>query len=293
VKPVSDSLQLERLSASEAPELARSLSAMKQQVPDASQLAALAAQLSAQGLPLTSGTPAAPLTARVMARLRKYALITGAALVGLGGVYALLRQPSVDPRLPARNAEAPLGPHDPTQQVPAAPTFGKRAAPAFTNPSPKASPVPIASSSESPDTASESLPEAKKAPAPPAIPGATSPDTARPVQEMPAGGPKTPRATSKSIDSGPESGVAARPSELALLRDARLALRTSPAQALALTEQHRMLYPRGAMVQERELIAVSALASLGRRAAALSRVAEFERDFPTSPYRKQIAQLAR
>jgi len=70
-------------------------------------------------------------------------------------------------------------------------------------------------------------------------------------------------------------------------------LRSSPAQALALTEQHRLLYPRGAMTQERELIAISALVGSGRRTAALSRVAEFERNFPNSLYRKQITELVR
>jgi hypothetical protein len=79
--------------------------------------------------------------------------------------------------------------------------------------------------------------------------------------------------------------------EIELLRDARLALRQSPARALQLTEEHARSYPRGKMTQERELIAVSALVALGRRAAALSRVASFERLYPTSPYRKQMNDL--
>jgi hypothetical protein len=86
--------------------------------------------------------------------------------------------------------------------------------------------------------------------------------------------------------------VVARPSEVALLRDARLALGGNPAEALALAEQHRVQFARGAMVQERELIAISALARLGRHAAVLARAAQFERDFPNSPYRKQVTALA-
>jgi hypothetical protein len=77
-----------------------------------------------------------------------------------------------------------------------------------------------------------------------------------------------------------------------LLRDARLALGGSPGEALALAEQHRVQFPRGAMVQERELIAISALARLGRHSAVLARAAQFERDFPNSPYRKQVTALA-
>jgi len=47
------------------------------------------------------------------------------------------------------------------------------------------------------------------------------------------------------------------------------------------------------MAQERELIAVSALVALGRRTAALSRTSNFERLYPTSPYRKQLGDLLR
>jgi hypothetical protein len=93
--------------------------------------------------------------------------------------------------------------------------------------------------------------------------------------------------------SAPASGSAAVPSELELLRDARLLLRQSPARALELTDEHGRLYPQGKMTQERELIAVSALVALGRRAGALSRAASFERQYPTSPYRKQMGDLLR
>jgi hypothetical protein len=60
---------------------------------------------------------------------------------------------------------------------------------------------------------------------------------------------------------------------------------------LSLTEQHARLYPQGKLVQERELIAISALVALGRRTAALSRGARFDAAYPTSAYRKQIGEL--
>ena len=84
---------------------------------------------------------------------------------------------------------------------------------------------------------------------------------------------------------------ASTPTELELLRSARLALNTSPAAALRLTEQHQASYPTGKLSQERELIAISALVAQGRRTAALARGAAFERSFPTSPYRRQINEL--
>ncbi len=98
------------------------------------------------------------------------------------------------------------------------------------------------------------------------------------------------RATSGASAS---TGAVVPPSEIELLRDARLGLRQSPARALELTEAHGRLYPQGKMTQERELIAVSALVALGRRTAALSRAASFEQQYPTSPYRKQMRELLR
>ena len=101
MKPDSDSWQLERLSALEDPELTRSLAVMKQQVPDMSQLAALAAQLSAQGLPVSHGPT---LAASGVTALRKYSLIAGAALVGIGGAILWLRPAPTEPRLPPSTA---------------------------------------------------------------------------------------------------------------------------------------------------------------------------------------------
>jgi hypothetical protein len=78
-----------------------------------------------------------------------------------------------------------------------------------------------------------------------------------------------------------------------LLRDARLAIRSSPAAALGLVDRHSQLYPQGKLTQERELIAISALVAMGRRTAALSRAASFEKSFPGSAYRKQVEELLR
>jgi outer membrane protein assembly factor BamD (BamD/ComL family) len=72
------------------------------------------------------------------------------------------------------------------------------------------------------------------------------------------------------------------------LRDARLALNSDPARALALTEQHRREYPNGGFSQEREVIAITALARLGRTSEARSRADRFRSAHPTSPYIERV-----
>lgn len=80
-------------------------------------------------------------------------------------------------------------------------------------------------------------------------------------------------------------------SEISLLQDARASLTSSPAQALALTSQHQALYPRGKLVQERELIAITALSKLGRRDDASRRADHFRRAYPRSAYLKQVNRV--
>jgi hypothetical protein len=87
------------------------------------------------------------------------------------------------------------------------------------------------------------------------------------------------------------TGVASKPSEAELLQDARAALNSSPAVALGLTEKHRQEYARGAYAQERELIAITALARLGRSGDAAARAERFRRAYPTSAYLRQIDRL--
>jgi hypothetical protein len=86
-------------------------------------------------------------------------------------------------------------------------------------------------------------------------------------------------------------GTTVRQGETELLRDARSALAGSPAVALALTEKHRQEYVRPVFAQERELIAITALARLGRAGDAQQRAERFRRDYPKSAYRRQIDQL--
>ena len=82
------------------------------------------------------------------------------------------------------------------------------------------------------------------------------------------------------------------PSEGALLLAARVALRgTNPSRALALTAQHEARFPRGAMREERDVIAIEALMQLGERPRAERRKYAFLARYPSSPYRARIDAL--
>lgn len=83
----------------------------------------------------------------------------------------------------------------------------------------------------------------------------------------------------------------AAPSEPALLGQAQAALSRNAALALSLSEQHRAWYPRGMLVQEREVIAIEALQRLGRKAEASARAARFLKAFPASAHRSKIESL--
>jgi len=82
--------------------------------------------------------------------------------------------------------------------------------------------------------------------------------------------------------------------EFRLLRAARQALADQPSQALRLGDQHKRRFASGMMVQERETIAVEALARLGKGEEAWQRARAFFVVYPHSPYRGRIdAALAR
>jgi hypothetical protein len=81
--------------------------------------------------------------------------------------------------------------------------------------------------------------------------------------------------------SGPASSNAS-PSEAALLLRARRALASDPAGALRLTEEHARLFPSGTLVPEREVLAIEALARLGRSDEARQRLDALRANFPNA-----------
>ena len=82
--------------------------------------------------------------------------------------------------------------------------------------------------------------------------------------------------------------------ELKLLTRARRVLPSRPEASLALSAEHAQLYPRGALAEEREVLAIEALLKLGRASEARQRVRAFVRRFPDSSQRARLdALLAR
>lgn len=127
-----------------------------------------------------------------------------------------------------------------------------------------------------------SQPEAPVAvPAPPA-PVAPPPQ----VEAAPAPAPEAeaPTPAPKAV-AKPE---AAAPSEAELLEQARSALKADPARALARANQHAARFPGGALVQEREVIAIKALRQLGRASEADRRAEAFAKAFPGSAFARKL-----
>lgn len=95
--------------------------------------------------------------------------------------------------------------------------------------------------------------------------------------------PTAPRPSTTATSSeltGKDERLAA---ERALLETAKTALgRGDPATALATLERHAQRYPRAQLAEEREALAVQALAASGRHAEARARAERFERTFPSS-----------
>jgi hypothetical protein len=79
--------------------------------------------------------------------------------------------------------------------------------------------------------------------------------------------------------------------EARLLEAARASLSSSPAQALALTEEHARIYPLGQLGAERELIAIDALLRLGRRGEAWAWAKPRLEDAPDGLYAKRLRRL--
>ncbi len=104
-----------------------------------------------------------------------------------------------------------------------------------------------------------------------------------PARALPPPSKKLAADTAKSTAT-----AAAGPSESSLLEQARRALPTDPGAALALTNQDAALFPRGVLVQEREVIAIEALRRLNRTAEADRRAAAFSKTFPGSAHQRVI-----
>jgi hypothetical protein len=95
-------------------------------------------------------------------------------------------------------------------------------------------------------------------------------------------------ASPRQAKSATPSAAPRGPSEAALVDTARSIVKSNPRRALALAEQHRRLYPDGVLAQEREVIAIEALALLGRGDAARSRADEYRAKSPHSVHGQRL-----
>lgn len=150
----------------------------------------------------------------------------------------------------------------------------------------------LSTSREPRPAAPVSVSEARPAvPAPALLPARAEPPSA-PQAEAPATAdvPRAPEL-SPSGSTSPRRSPVSTLSEADLLGQAQSALAGDPARALALAEQHRSHFAHGVLVQEREVIAVEALARLGRAAEAKARGERFLRVFPSSAHRSKIQSI--
>ena len=114
----------------------------------------------------------------------------------------------------------------------------------------------------------------------------TAPDNAVSVDDLPI--VKAPPSTHPKLEPKADPNA-----ELTLISRAESTLSSDPAGALALTEEHRAKSPNGQLVPERAVIAVEALAKLGRKTEAQQRADQFLARHADSPYRVRLERALR
>jgi hypothetical protein len=139
--------------------------------------------------------------------------------------------------------------------------------------------VPRTEPARTPATGASAVPSPIEVPSPFEEPAAVGP---LPSVQAPA--PAPPRKLKRTAPIVEASDPAA---ELALLRRARRALAVAPETSLALAAEHARDFPRGTFAEERELIAIEALAQTDRAAAA-ARAQSFATRYPNSLHAARI-----
>jgi hypothetical protein len=158
---------------------------------------------------------------------------------------------------------------------------------------PVTAPAPTASSPTIPQS-SASAPNQPPPNAPPAAAGALSPMVPRtakaahpPVRPSAAVADEVAKQVAKQVAKNARASHLRE--ESAMILDARSALRAGdPSRALTLLDGARGRFPDGILVQEREALAIEALARSGARALAAKRAESFLRDYPKSPHAADV-----
>lgn len=288
-----------RLFESADTELAQSLGAARAHLPSTERLAAIGERLAELGLPTTetSGVKPTPETAAAPPSPPASSLwLKGVAgAIATGGVVltlalALPGKEAAEPSAPPTRASVAAA-SSPAPERPA-PEEGERAAPASRGrivepPGPYDEPLAEAAR-PAPVVRREPSPRKPAEPAP-ALPSGEAPSTSDGDAPPPA-----PVAKAVTAEANAGTGELRRgplPREVELLKEARSALSSDPERALALTRRYGAEYPHGTYAQERDFIAISALARLGRGAEAKSRADAFRARYPRSAYLPQLERL--
>ena len=120
----------------------------------------------------------------------------------------------------------------------------------------------------------------------PAAPPAAADIPTVSVSDLPSAAPPlvvAPRASGPSVSPAPAGAGAGLADERRLLDGARAALsRGEAATAMPPLDEHARLFPHGVLTEEREALAIQALARSGRSREAQERAARFEKAFPGS-----------
>jgi len=120
---------------------------------------------------------------------------------------------------------------------------------------------------------------------PPPVPAVETP----PVDAPPPPATTVPARTAPGAHRAVRSPARRLGDETTLIKDARQALRAGDAaRALRLLEESRRLFPAGVLQQERERLAIEALAKAGRGAEASARANAFLKKYPDSPHANEI-----
>jgi hypothetical protein len=134
----------------------------------------------------------------------------------------------------------------------------------------------------SPKPSSTAVASAPPTPVPPPVVAAPSAALSAPV----APEPPPPAASAPLTRDKPSA--ATPPSEAELLEQARAAIKSDPSRALQRANEHARRFPRGVLVQEREVLAIRALRRLGRDAEADRRADAFAKAFPGSAFQRKL-----
>jgi hypothetical protein len=240
--------------------LREALGAARADVPSADRLAALAARL-----PLGSPAPGkiGPATAAPAAPSVLSGALVGAALgVVVSGVGLYWDSQRATPASPPSVAASPSSapPPEPARVAANAPR----------------SPAPRAVVEAAPSAAVHP----REAPTPAGSSAEAAPNASPPTEAPPTAAGADVASVAKDDRS-----------ETDLLESARNRLSANPGDALSLTQQHAARFPRGALSQERELLAIQALLALGRADEARARRDHFLAAYPGSAHKRRLDAL--